>query len=451
MVHQMKVLVLLLLCGALSAAANAQHCEDHPVTDPALVARAVSPLDYATKGGVPPNKITINVNGVTFDSNYDNGSLGGVTSGGANTFNCSLFVEQSTEGLGPRSYWFRFRMTGVAGRTITLNIPHGESPRPRIRMNDTDEWRVMTSAEAPNTSQTILTFGATENEAEVSFFDPLGYDETVTQVTDLVDASPWASMEVLGPSFQGRDVHLVTVTNPQVPDSEKFRVWLHSRAHAGEVTSTHNMMGFLKQITEESQIGHRLRSFCIFNIVPLVNTDGTALGHTRWDAQGRDPERQWCNPNAHPEVALLRTKVDEFMAGPNQIRVMLNLHSTQGNWTDTFFFKHVTPSVTLAFEGIQQDYIDAFDNATPLFDNLSAQSSQLAACRFVESYVWNNWQETVMAMTHEGHYRRRITDDDWITGTDYEELGRAQAVALIEYFNLPETEYNPPVALWSFN
>ncbi len=442
---------MLMAILASAGTARGQHCEDSAVTDPALLARAVDPLDYAAKGLTPPQKITVTLQGITFDSNYDNGSLGGIASGGADVFNGSLFVEQSSQGLGPRSYWFRFKLSGVAGRTITINLTHGESPRPRIRTGG-GEWRVMTAQEAPNTSQMILSFGAGEDEAEVSFFDPLGYDETMGQVTGIVNASPWAAMETIGQSFQGRDLAMVTVTNPNVPDSEKFRVWVHSRAHAGEVTSTHNMLGFLKQITEESAVGHRLRSFCIFNVVPLLNADGTALGHTRWDAQGLDPERQWCNPTGHTEVALLKTRIDGFMAGPNQIRVMLNLHSTVGSWTDTFFFKHIFPSVTVAFEGIQQDYIDAFDNATPLFDNLSAQSSQLNECLFVESYVWNNWEETVMAMTHEGHYRRRITDNAWITGADYEELGRAQAVALIEYFDLPETDYDPPTPdYWAVN
>jgi len=256
--------------------------------------------------------------------------------------------------------------------------------------------------------------------------------------------SPYAEMEVLGMSFEGRDLHLVTVTDPTKSDEGKVRVWLHSRAHAGEVTSTHTMVGFLEKITENTPAANRLRTYCIFNIVPLLNVDGTHLGHTRWDSQGIDPERQWCEPITHPEVLLIKAKVDEFMASENPIAVALNLHSTVGDWTDTFFFKHIFPSVTVEFEDIQQDFIDAFDNATPLFDNLSAQTSQLNACRFIESYFWNNWDEDVMALTHEGHFRRRITDSEWITGDDYATLGEAQAQGLIEYFDLPETSYNPP-------
>jgi hypothetical protein len=93
--------------------------------------------------------------------------------------------------------------------------------------------------------------------------------------------------------------------------------------------------------------------------------------------------------------------------------------------------------VTATFQGIQQRYIDAVNAATPLFDNLSPQTSQLNACTFIESYFWNQWGDSVMALTHEGHYYRRITDNAWTDGAHYRAMGRALARALIAYYNLP--------------
>jgi hypothetical protein len=165
--------------------------------------------------------------------------------------------------------------------------------------------------------------------------------------------------------------------------------------------------------------------------------DGVYLGHTRWDSRGLDPERDWCNVTM-PEALHLKTQVDTFMAGPNPIRVALNLHSTQGNFQDSFFFKHRYPSVTQQFEVIQQNYIDAVARVSRLFNNLNPQTSDLHACQFIESYFWNNWGELVMALTHEGHFRRRITDEEYITGDDYREIGRDLMAALVEYFALPE-------------
>jgi hypothetical protein len=216
------------------------------------------------------------------------------------------------------------------------------------------------------------------------------------------------------------------------------------------------MLGFLDQVTTNTELGQRLRRFCIFNIVPCQNVDGVYLGCTRWDSQGIDPERQWGNPYRIPEVGNIKDKVDALMAGPNPIEVCLNLHSTVNDFADTFFFKHVVgagSTVTPAFEVIQQNFINAFNGVNPLFDNLSAQTSVLNATLFIESYMWNNWAEDVMAMTHEGHFYNRITDGLWIdtnaerysaasnglwiTGDDYKSLGRSLAESLVPYFSLP--------------
>ncbi len=381
-----------------------------------------------------PQKITKTVDGITFTSDYDNGSLEDVSSVGIDEFNCTIYGEPGA--LGTAKYWFRFKMTGVAGRTITLNIDHSRNPRPVISL-DGVTWRRLTAGEAPSLYQIVLAFGPSEDSAELAFFYPFGVAEIYQQVSDIVNTTEHASTQTIGQSFQGRDMWMVTVTDTTVPDTDKHRVWVHSRVHAGEVTATHTVLGILEQITENSPLGELLRRHCIFNIVPLMNIDGVFLGHTRWDSQGFDIERDWCTPVTLPEVLNIKAQVDNFMAGSNPIEVALNLHATQGNYVDTFFFKHVQPSVTTNFEQIQQNYIDAFDNATPLFDNLSPHTSQLHACYFIESYFWNNWGENVMALTHEGHFYRRITDSDWITDEDYRELGREQAAALVEYLNLP--------------
>lgn len=379
-----------------------------------------------------PHKITKTVDGVLFDSDYDNGSLLDVVSAGSNTFNCTLYAEPGV--LGTRSYWFRFRMLGISGRSMTLNIDHTQSPMPVIRMPG-KPWRRTTTTESPSTSRLVFQFGADENEAEVAFFYPLGFEETYQEVVQRVAGSVFATTEVIGQSSEGRDLWMITVKDSGVPDDGKYRIWVHSRAHAGEVTSTHTMLGTLEQAIEDSPLGHLLRRYCIFNIVPLQNVDGVYLGHTRWDSRGLDPERDWCNVTM-PEALHLKTQVDAFMEGPNPIRVALNLHSTQGNFQDTFFFKHRYPSVSRNFEVIQQNYIDAFANVSQLFNNLNPQVSDLHACQFIESYFWNNWGEQVMALTHEGHFRRRITDGQYITGDDYREIGRDLMAALVEYFDL---------------
>jgi hypothetical protein len=164
--------------------------------------------------------------------------------------------------------------------------------------------------------------------------------------------------------------------------------------------------------------------------------DGVYLGLSRWNQEGIDLEDRWCEWEK-PETQAMKQQIDAFMAGDNPIKVSLNLHTTlTRRKKDSFFFKHIQPSVTKAFEDIQQRYIDAFANATPLFGNLSPSFSQLHECRFVESYYWNNWGESVMAMTYETHYYHRVGDREFITDEDLSEIGAAMAYAMIEYFGL---------------
>lgn len=389
--------------------------------------------------GTYPQKITKVLQGITFDSDYDNGSLQNVTEAATNEFNCSIYEESGESG--PAKYWFRFRMSGVGGRTVTLNINHSENPRPVVRFGTGGSWRRMTSTEAPSTAKVIIAAPPDVNETELAFFFPSGVEETYRRVNDFVRASDDATSNLIGLSYQGREMWMVNVTDRNTTDTGKHRVWVHSRAHAGEVTSTLLLLGFLEQITGDSYTAKRLRRFCIFNIVPLQNIDGVFLGHTRWDSQGIDPERQWPNPYRIPEVGNFKDRVDLFMAGDNPIEVALNLHSTKGGFVDTFFFKHISPSVTAAFEEKEQKFIDAFKNVTPLFNNLAPQTSLLDPAKFIESYFWNNWGEAVMAMTHEGHFYRRITDNAYLSDEDYYELGRAMARAVIEYYNLPQIPY----------
>ena len=193
-----------------------------------------------------PQKITKTVDGITFTSDYDNGSLEDVASVGSDEFNCTIYGEPGA--LGTAKYWFRFKMTGVAGRTITLNIDHSNNPRPVISL-DGITWRRLTAGEAPSLYQIVLTFGPSEDFAELALFFPFGVAEIYQQVSGIVNSSEHASTQTIGQSFQGRDMWMVTVTDTSVPDTDKYRVWVHSRVHAGEVTATHTVLGILEQGT----------------------------------------------------------------------------------------------------------------------------------------------------------------------------------------------------------
>ena len=187
-----------------------------------------------------------------------------------------------------------------------------------------------------------------------------------------------------------------------------------------------------------------MKKIGIICLAVLLALGALGVGYAKWfdtlNIQGtvETGELDWefvANSFNQKDVGLDWT--GDLMASPVLTQLDKDVGSTTGAFSDTFFFKHLYPSVTRNFESIQQKYIEAFRHATPLFDNRNPGESQLDADQFIESYFWNHWGEAVMAMTYEGHFYRRITDNAYITPQDYEELGKGLAVALIEYFDLP--------------
>ena len=87
------------------------------------------------------NKLTVLTDGITFDSDYDNGSLRAVSSPSSGNFDCTIYNESGEKGS--RKYWFRFTMDGVASRSVTLDIDHSQNPRPFLRILDPgpSTWR----------------------------------------------------------------------------------------------------------------------------------------------------------------------------------------------------------------------------------------------------------------------------------------------------------------------
>lgn len=459
---------LLLVAATIVGRAGAE-C-DHTVNLPTT--QFLPPQQGPSRNAdVIPQKITVVANGITFDSNYDNGSLESVAYGGISSgrqvYNMNIHVDNGE--LGTASYWFRYTMDGVAGRAVRLNIDHSQNRRPVIRFYNAatatwSAWRRATATEAPSNTALEFTFTASQNRVELAFFYPLGVQETYDRVNALVASSPYATATIPAlKSFQGNDFLAVTVNDPAYPDGQKRGIWVHSRAHAGEATSTWCLIGFLDQFLANDEWGPRLRAGCRLDMLALQNVDGVEWGNTRWDSQGVDPER-WSdssNPGVPgcllrspgiPSQIILKDLIDARLASSLPPVVALNLHSTVGAFNDSFFFQrnlNTSPSagqayVGTSFRALLQDYVDSLNAATPLFENADPQFSTLNMCnststsRFVESYFFTMRGEATMAMTHEGYFRTRgYGDFGYWTDEEYIEVGRAMARALVDHLDLP--------------
>jgi len=290
-----------------------------------------------------------------------------------------------------------------------------------------------------------------ENQDEI--FISYTFPYTVSRKDDMLSQiaqSSFVEIDVLGLSEEhdsvpdwARTVDLITITNQESNVTSKKKIWIHARVHSGEIPPSYAVEGLVNWlVSDPSHETEWLRDNCIIHIVPMVNPSGVFLGNYRTNAQSHNLENQWCQApeiddiSPFPEIQAIKEKLDLLNQDGEPVVLALNLHATQTQPREGHFhFKHITPSVSQEFESIQQYWIQRFDSYASQFNDINPATSQLNSCSFVESYLWNHYQESVMALTLELMYSNRDNDDGLATQEDFLELGAQMGRGLFYYLN----------------
>jgi len=284
--------------------------------------------------------------------------------------------------------WFYFRVTGGAGREITLRItncagaayPDGWPNYRACVSQDREDWARAETAYADG----VLTISLTppSDSIWVAYFAPYTMERHHDLVAS-VAAVPGVDYRSLGQTLDGRELDYF-----RLPGG-KLQVWLYARQHPGETMAEWWMEGALERLLDEADpLVRRLREKATFHIVPNMNPDGAFRGHLRTNAAGVNLNREWHAPSAgkSPEVLCVRNEMDR-----TGVDFAMDVHGDEA----------IAANFLAGFEGIpswkaeQQALVDAFSEAlvraTPDFQtdkgyeipaagqaNLSMSTAQLA-------------------------------------------------------------------------
>jgi murein tripeptide amidase MpaA len=245
---------------------------------------------------------------ITISSSFDSGNIRVVSQDGDRA---DLEIVQ--DHMSDFYQWFHFRVSGAAGREVTLRIvncagsayPHGWPDYKAVMSVDREEW-----VRVPGTSYAdgVLTIKLTplQDVAWIAYFAPYSMEQhhdLVTQ-TALIEGVRYQS---LGKSLDGQDIDCLTI------GEGKLSVWLYARQHPGESMAEWWMEGALEKLTDEDDpVARVLRKACTFHVVPNMNPDGSRRGHLRTNAVGANLNREWHAPTAErsPEVLCVRNAMD---------------------------------------------------------------------------------------------------------------------------------------------
>lgn len=317
---------------------------------------------------------------VRFNTRFEDASLGKIVAVGENEFRCAVLGQYDERGRNRQVSWFYFRMENVAKRPLVLTFTELEgeyNDKPgAVSMDKTDQpvisydqkhWTYLTDTSWDDEKKELtVRFTPEQDVVWVATLVPYTHSDLLKLLAE-VDRSPEATVEVIGRTVQGRDLHMVTVTNPDIPAAQKKTVWLQARQHAWETGTSFTMEGALRWVISDDPVAKSMRDKIIFKFTPMLDPDGCATGQVRFNANGYDVNRHWNEMDLqHKELLKLMPEIwytkKAILAHHAQypIAVMVNLHNTKSEYMDT----------QASDEASQAMFQKLFDNlqANTLFD-----------------------------------------------------------------------------------
>lgn len=267
-----------------------------------------------------------------FDARYDGGDLDG----------CKLKSDGSIElTFRPEDYkvdddfsWFSFHVAASQPGMLKAQL---KFPKTRARFlpkisNDGLTWSTLPE-DARDTSKNgknmDIEVAVDEKGVWISAQELLTqsyYDDWLEELA----AHNEVTVAVLGESKEQRPVHFAKTAN------KSEVIFLLGRQHPGEVPGALAMRRFVDEILGDSDLARRFRERFTVIIMPLINPDGVANGHTRHNSGRTDLNRDW-GPFKQPEtraIAALLAGIDKLEMQP---RLMLDFHATRVTETMVFY------------------------------------------------------------------------------------------------------------------
>jgi hypothetical protein len=287
---------------------------------------------------------------VTFNTNFEGGSLGTVEPLGEAAFRCHVRGQQDEHGRNRQASWYYFRVDGVRGRDLVLTMtdfmgeyngkpgacPMGPDIVP-VYSEDGERWRSVPSVTWDDRAKEATLRLRPETDSVWVAHQPPYTPRRLARLLDEVDRCDDARVEVIGKTARGRDLHLVTVTDPAAPDRGKAAVWLQARQHAWESGTSFVTEGALRFVTSDDPAARALRRRVVFTFTPMVDPDGCAGGQVRFNANGHDVNRHWDEVDLRqkrfltlmPEIWYVKKAVRARLDGGGKVDLMINLHNTE--------------------------------------------------------------------------------------------------------------------------
>jgi hypothetical protein len=264
------------------------------------------------------------MDGLSFDWDFENASLGGVRRLGENWYHL--------ESRPDTWFWFHFRLQGCAGRTVIFETDcytpprafndhwHGEGVvhRPWLSEDGGQSWQQVEHAEDEHHMAKVRFWHHfTADAAELCFTIPYTLTDLDSFLADCQHPDCVAS--VIGASRMGRPIHHLSIAPPPVRNQTgREGIWLLYREDACEVVTSFAAEGAIRFLLSDDPLAVAMRRRWEFHILPMVAVDGVVSGGTFSGGYGYMTNR-WNDEPAPACLGCIRTAMTDWVEQGNRI------------------------------------------------------------------------------------------------------------------------------------
>lgn len=282
--------------------------------------------------------------GVTVDARFESGSIGTVVFDGAGRVRCEVKGEVDQDGRNRQPSWFYFRLDGVRGRDLVIELTgfHGEYNYRRhdgsghrhmrpVYSYDNRNWLPFESAEwLPAASGLRVKLKARRKSVWIARQPPYTTRD-LNRLLAALRGNRYLQQQIVGRSAEQRPVVLLTITDPGDGLGGKSVIWLMARQHAWEAGTSWVIEGLLRFLLSQEAEAAAIRRTCVFKIFAMADPDGVYRGGVRFNKYGYDLNRNWDvrDPVRMPEIHCQWRAIQDWMESAGRVDLFLTLHNTE--------------------------------------------------------------------------------------------------------------------------
>jgi murein tripeptide amidase MpaA len=327
---------------------------------------------------------------ITVAASFEGGSIGRVENVSPTHLRCAVKGQADQDGRNRQANWYYFRLDGLPKAEIQIEFTDlaGEynyragahsmtrDTRP-VYSYDNRTWIHFRDEDVSWDEKQVrlsVRFRPERGRAWIAHTPPYTTEHLGALLTE-IGKHPHVTRTSAGKTTQGRELPLITITDPAVNERDKKVVWVMARQHAWETGTSWVMDGALRWLASEDAQAAQLRRSILWKFFPMADPDGVVNGQVRFNTNGYDVNRNWDTADARrtPEIFVMKKAMLGWIDSGHRIDLFLAMHNQEaGDYIDGPFRPEDDHARRLAqrfFEGLEKT--DSFQAARGPRNSLS--------------------------------------------------------------------------------